>query len=139
MAPKKNNSKRSKSRAKKLSAKKRGGKKHQPKTAHLKPFQWKPGQSGNLSGRPKSKPIREAIERVLEEEPKLLRKIALNAAKQAAKNLGYFREVRDMFDGKPVQAISGPDGDPIPLTVEGIDQALLKLFEAAEQRKAESK
>lgn len=139
MAPKKNNSKRSKSRAKKLSVKKPGGKKHQPKTEHLKQYQWKPGQSGNLSGRPKSKPIREAIERVLEEQPKLLRKIALNAAKEAAKNLGYFREVRDMFDGRPIQQVSGPDGDPIPFTVEGIDEALMKLFAIAEERKGKKK
>lgn len=113
--------------------------KRQPKTDHLKAFQWKPGQSGNLSGRPKSKPIKEAIEAILTEAPKLLRKIALNAAKQAATNIGYFREVRDMFDGRPVQQISGPNEGPIPTTVEGIDQALLTLLAIAEERKTEKK
>lgn len=124
---------------KKSKPRKRAQGKRQPKTEHLKPFQWKPGQSGNLSGRPKSKPIKEAIEAIITEDPKLLRKIALNAAKQAAKTLGFFTEVRDMFDGKPVQQISGPDEGPIPTTVEGIDQALLKLLTIAEERKAEKK
>lgn len=121
-----------KSKAKRQQAKARP----KPKTDHLKPYQWKPGQSGNLDGRPKSKPIREAIEHVLEEHPQLLKRIALNAARQAAKSLGFFTEVRNMFDGKPVNEISGPDGAPIPTTVEGIDQALMKILSIAEERKA---
>lgn len=124
-----------KARKKSPPAKKQAKKKQQPKTDHLKPYQWKPGESGNLSGRPKTKPIREAIAHVLEENPRLLKKIALNAAKQAAKTLGFFTEVRDMFDGKPVLEVSGAEGGAIPLTVEGIDEALLKLLAVAEERK----
>lgn len=130
--------KKSKKKARPAKAKS-NAKKHSPKTEHLKAYQWKPGQSGNLSGRPKSKPIKAAIEAVLSEDPKLLKKIALNAAKQAARSLGFFTEVRDMFDGKPVQQISGPDEGPIPTTVEGIDEALLKLLAIAEERKTKKK
>lgn len=39
---------------------------------HLKPFQWKKGQSGNIMGRPKSKTmkeyVREYLERLTDEE-----------------------------------------------------------------------
>jgi hypothetical protein len=95
---------------------------------------WKKGESGNPGGRPSKKPITEAVLAVLGEDPKLLRKIALNAAKKAAKDKHWFDSVRDTIQGRPIQEVSGPEGAPIPMTVEGIDEAILKLIAAAKER-----
>jgi hypothetical protein len=96
--------------------------------------QFKPGQSGNPSGRPKTKPITDAIRTALEQDPKLVTKIAGNAVKQAAKQIAWFKEVRDTIQGKPLQEHSGPDGGPIPMSLEGIDEAILKLIDAVESK-----
>lgn len=64
-----------------------------PKTAHLKPTQWKPGQSGNPQGKtPGIKHLSSIIQNVLCDEDKIVRLI-----KQA-------RGVED-FEGTPAEAI----------------------------------
>jgi hypothetical protein len=40
------------------------------RAAHLKPHRWKPGQSGNLKGRPKMPTLEEVMRKHLEEVPK---------------------------------------------------------------------
>jgi len=78
-----------------------------------KKTQFKLGESGNPRGRPKEKPILEALRETLEKEPKLLAEIAAAALKQAKYNLGWFGEVRDMLDGKPDVKPSGGSDDPV--------------------------
>ena len=39
----------------------------QPKNSHLKKYEFKPGQSGNPGGRPKYKPITDALKMLLDE------------------------------------------------------------------------
>lgn len=78
-----------------------------------------PGQSGNPSGRPKRKPVLEAIEQAMEEHPELLRKIAYTALiKTARGDVHYFKEFRDMLDGRPELRIAGKDGESIQIQVE---------------------
>ena len=99
---------------------------------------WKKGESGNPGGRPKQKPLVEALHEVLTEQPELLKKIALNALRRASRDHRFFVEVRDMLDGKPAQQeYSGSDDEAIPQTVEEIDAALMKLLKTAEDRKVQ--
>lgn len=91
-----------------------------PKTAHLEIFQWKPGQSGNPSGRPRKKPLTERYEQVLEEAlPEKARlKLGLApgatygdaiAAGQARKAVmgatEAAKEIREAVEGKSPQAV----------------------------------
>jgi len=89
-------------------------------TAGLRP-PWKPGESGNPSGRPKRKPITDAYIRLLNEPipgdkegrtfadalaQKILKE-ALNGKVPAAS------EITDRVEGKVTLPLSGPDGGPI--------------------------
>lgn len=76
-------------------------------TVGLKP--WKPGQSGNPSGRPHKKPVTEMYERILSDP------IALKAMEKAIKKaLGkgqmamvlQLREMTDRVEGKVTQPIT---------------------------------
>jgi hypothetical protein len=77
--------------------------------------QFKPGQAPPPGGgRPRTKPIKEAIQALFDNDPKALRAIAEMAVKKAKAGDGkFFSEIRDMFDGKPVTEISGPEGEPL--------------------------
>lgn len=101
--------------------------------ANLRP--WRKGQSGNPGGRPK-KLITDAILDAIEEDPQQVKKVATSLLKRAAKTDSAFVALRDTVQGKPLQEISGPDGQPIPVSVKGIDEAILKLLAVAEERKA---
>ncbi len=85
---------------------------------------WQKGQSGNPGGRPKQKPILDALESAILADPKLLKDIAKKALKPAAAELEWFTEVRNMLDGKPEGG--KPDGTPedpvnFGLTVRFVD------------------
>jgi hypothetical protein len=80
-----------------------------------------PGQSGNPGGRPKSKPFKEALmmEALAAErgEPCVAPEGSLrwNARQLLERgDVPAIREIADRLDGKVTQAISGPDGGPIP-------------------------
>lgn len=81
---------------------------------------FKPGQSGNPGGRPKSKPFKEAlmIEALAAErgEKCFAKKGSLRWNARQLLNLGEvpaIKEIADRLDGKVTQGISGPDGGPI--------------------------
>jgi len=74
----------------------------------LDPYKWKPGESGNPSGRPKKKPITEMYEQILS-DPKNL--AAIKQAVQIALNKGQMamvlqlREMAERVEGKVTQPI----------------------------------
>ena len=75
---------------------------------------WKPGQSGNPSGRPKRKPLTDALIRVLaklnDEELETL--MTEPVKKMAAGDIGALKEIADRVEGKVPQAIGGTDELP---------------------------
>jgi hypothetical protein len=70
---------------------------------------WKKGQSGNPGGRPKKKPVLEALEQAALNNPKLLHKLAVNALKRAATDRGWFHELRAALDRDDDQEATGFD------------------------------
>ena len=129
MATKKNKA------AKRKGGKLRGG--HDP--AIGKATQFPPGQSGNVAGRPSKKLITDAILDAAAENPELVKKIGINLLKRAGKSDSSVVVIRDTVQGKPIQAVSGENGGPIPLSIEGIDEALLKLFAGIQERAEHNK
>jgi hypothetical protein len=108
---------------------------HPNSVKNLRP-PWRPGESGNLSGRPKKKPITEAYERLIAEESARIAGLPRWAKAKALKHfsnadllaIAMFREaikgkvqaaseVTDRLEGRVRQAIevSGPDGSPVQI------------------------
>ena len=86
-------------------------KQHGNNTDHLKPYQWKKGQSGNEKGRPKGKSLKEFARQYLEalsEEDKVefIKHIPMDT-------------IWKMAEGNPKQdtELSGKDGQPIIIQV----------------------
>lgn len=75
---------------------------------------WKPGQSGNPSGRPKKKPLTEALQRVLaklnDEELETLCRPYIE--KLASGDVAALKEVADRVEGKVPNPIGGTDELP---------------------------
>ena len=92
-----------------------------------KPFQ--PGQSGNPSGRPKSRPFKEALDRVLKEEAKgenesgaLDEVVRALYTKAKTGDVAAIKEIAERYDGKVAQAvIGGGEDDPPIQTVTKIE------------------
>jgi len=82
-----------------------------------KPFRWKKGQSGNLSGRPKCKTLSEAYKNILEapvpndpEGRTWAELIAEGQVRDAVRgNVNAAREIADRTEGKARQAIEFED------------------------------
>lgn len=90
-------------------------------TAGLMP-PWKPGQSGNPNGRPKVKPFRDAVRRVIAEagdDKDMLKAVAAALlAKGMDGDVSAIKEIADRLDGKVPQTLQGDDeGGPIRLEV----------------------
>lgn len=72
---------------------------------------FKPGQSGNPSGRPRTKVITDALrELAAQTDPKTRKQIALRLAEKLIERalkgeLPYIREVTDRLEGRPVQPL----------------------------------
>lgn len=99
-----------------------------------KATQFKPGNPGG--GRPKSKPITDAILAALEaNDGELLKQVAVIGIKKAAKgDIAFWKEIIERIEGKSVQPISGPDGGAIPHTLEGIDEYIMELVRSVQDQ-----
>lgn len=77
-------------------------------TPEMEDVKWKPGQSGNPSGRPKKKPITEIFERIMN-NPELVAQFEAAIAKSIMKGgmagVMYVREAADRIEGKVTQPI----------------------------------
>ena len=92
---------------------------------------FKPGQSGNPSGRPKEKPWADAIKRALARREHTGSGADLNRLAEALLDKGAegdmaaLKELGDRLDGKVPQAIVGDaDFDPVRLVVTPVDASL---------------
>jgi len=72
---------------------------------------WKPGQSGNPSGRPKSKPFKEALQEVISRVG-LQGAAAALVARANTGDVAAIKEIGDRLDGKVPQSIGGSDELP---------------------------
>lgn len=80
------------------------------RTQNLKP--WPKGVSGNPGGRPKRKPIEEALLAAL--KPAEAQAVAQALIRQAKRgNVRAFDSLADRVDGKVPQALTGDDGGPL--------------------------
>lgn len=84
-----------------------------------KPF--KPGQSGNPNGRPKSKPFKAALQKALDAagDDKDMLKLVADAlvGKAMMGDVPAIKELADRLDGKVSQPIDGDgEGGPIVMT-----------------------
>jgi hypothetical protein len=121
-------------------AKKKGGKLRGGVDPSVgKDTQFQPGESGNVKGRPPKTLITDAILDAAADNPELVKKIGVNLLKRAGKSDSSVVVVRDTVQGKPLQQVSGPEGGAIPLSLEGIDEALLKLFAGIQERQQPNK
>jgi len=78
----------------------------QTKTEHLEPYQWKPGQSGNPSGRPKKLPITEAFQRIFSdpvESEQFIRSIM--ASKSQIARVMIVEKAAERLEGKVTQPV----------------------------------
>jgi len=77
-----------------------------------KATQFQPGQSGNPAGRPKERPLRDALKALLEagdgQKIKELAKIGLEAA--TGGDFRFWKEVFDRIDGKVIDALDVTTG-----------------------------
>lgn len=79
---------------------------------------WKPGQSGNPGGRPKSRPFKEALDRILKTHGEgstdngLDKIAAAMVAKAQSGDVAAFKEIADRYEGKVPTPIGGTDELP---------------------------
>jgi hypothetical protein len=75
---------------------------------HLAPYKFKPGQSGNLSGRPKRKPVTELYEDILSEPAniEILRESIIKTLSRGQMAMVLLlREIAERIEGKVTQPI----------------------------------
>ncbi len=82
--------------------------------------QWKPGQTGNPGGRPKWKPLTEALQTLLEEEPALNKELIKAWVVKAGRgDVSAANMLWDRLEGKVTQTIGGSsEVGPVKLVIE---------------------
>jgi hypothetical protein len=61
---------------------------------------WKPGQSGNPGGRPKKKPLTEALEKIYSDPEECLKAARALARKARAGSIAHFQEAANRLEGR---------------------------------------
>ncbi len=81
---------------------------------------WKPGQSGNPGGRPKWKPMSEALQRLAEQEPGLWDALVRSAVVKGGKgDMTAINTIWDRIEGKIAQTVGGStEVGPVKLVIE---------------------
>ena len=94
-----------------------------PIAPQLRPYHFKPGQSGNPGGRPKKLPITEIYNELLEEgvtksDIKKAMRALIKGKSQAS--VQALKEMADRVEGKPTERLelTGADGEPLQLTIK---------------------
>lgn len=90
---------------------------------------FKPGQSGNPTGRPKSTPITDALRKALA-NPKQAEAFVKGILKEARKgNSKAFAAVADRLEGKPAQSheLTGKDGRGIVFTLRRVGDPIEEI------------
>ena len=81
-----------------------------PNSRNLK--KWKPGQSGNPAGRPKSRPFNDALRaeiKAAENDPEILRSVAKALLEKALSgDVAAINALGDRLDGKPINCVLMP-------------------------------
>ncbi len=84
-----------------------------------KATQFAPGQSGNLNGRPRTKPMTDALKSMMDKDDGKAITVLLERAytEAAAGDFRYFKEIMDRVDGKTIEAVDiMSDGQGISTT-----------------------
>ena len=78
-------------------------------TPQMEERKWKPGQSGNPSGRPKKKPVTEMLEKIFEEHPEEIEAqiIKVFKGKSGMAKVMLLNAAADRIEGKVSQPIEG--------------------------------
>ena len=95
------------------------------KADHLKPYQWKKGESGNPSGRPQGRPSIEAeIRRRLSENKDgdiLVEGLVTAAIRKALEgDHRFWTSIIERLDGKVAERLAGPDGEGMTVILERV-------------------
>ena len=88
-------------------------------------YRWRPGESGNPKGRPKSKPITAAMRELLERnDGEAIRALAAVGLKKAlsGKDFRFYKEYVDRIDGKVAESLDVTTGGD-SLAVPGVKAA----------------
>jgi hypothetical protein len=85
---------------------------------------WEKGQSGNEAGSSERQKFGGALSRAIaQDDGKRLRAAAESLLTQAASGEAWaIKELADRLDGKPAQAITGKDGDPIEIVARWLSE-----------------
>ena len=89
---------------------------------------WKAGQSGNLKGRPISKPLTEALKAALSKNDgaAIQELVAVAVKKAKAGDFRFWKEVMDRVDGRPTDRVEVA-GDPVAMMGPGYVASIEKI------------